>query len=55
MKTRVKIGEQQRRILRIDSQGPVAALETIASIFIPLLPAIIAAGLFNGLANIAFF
>lgn len=35
------------------SKGPVkAALETIASIFIPLLPAIIAAGLFNGLANI---
>lgn len=35
------------------SKGPVkTALETIAGIFIPLLPAIIAAGLFNGLASL---
>lgn len=35
------------------SKGPVKAfLETIAGIFIPLLPAIIAAGLFNGLASL---
>lgn len=35
------------------SKGPVkTALETIAAIFIPLLPAIIAAGLFNGLGSL---
>ena len=34
-------------------QGPVkAALETIAGIFIPLIPAIIAAGIFNGFGNL---
>lgn len=44
--TKADIKSQQKK-------GPIkAGLETIASIFIPLIPAIIAAGIFNGFASL---
>lgn len=45
--------DNKASIKQKQKQGPLkAALETIAGIFIPLIPAIIAAGIFNGFGNL---
>lgn len=45
--------EEKAAVRQAQRKGPLkAALETIAGIFIPLIPAIIAAGIFNGLGSL---